>query len=134
MGWRCLIVDDNVNFVAAARAILDGGELTVVGEAARAAEALACADRLSPDVILLDINLAGESGFDVARELARRADRPLPRIVLISAYPEDDFADLVAEAPAVGFVPKSELSVAAVVDLLRRGDAGGDEQAQRESR
>ena len=116
---RCLIVDDNASFVVAARRILDGGELSVVGEAATATEALQRADELSPDVILLDIDLAGESGLDVARQLARRANGAGPDIVLISAYPEDDFADLIAEAPAVGFVPKSDLSAAAVVGLLR---------------
>lgn len=121
VGLSCLIVDDHAPFVAAARRILDGGELTVLGEAASATEALERANELLPDVVLLDIDLGGESGFDVARELARKAEDERPAVVLISAYPEDDFADLIAEAAAVGFVSKSELSATAIVELVRRG-------------
>ena len=128
MALRCLIVDDNPAFVAAARAILEGAELTMAGDATNTVEALALADQISPDVILLDIDLGGESGLDLAWELDRRAGGRLTHIVLISAYPEDDFADLIAEAPAVGFVGKSQLSVTAVVDLVRRDRPHGETQ------
>ena len=129
-----MIVDDHAPFVAAARRILDGAELTVLGEAATGAEALERTDQLAPDVILLDIDLGGESGLDVARELARRAHGDVPLIVLISGHPEDDFADLIAEGPAVGFVAKSELSAAAIVELVGTRGAGEMQDSHRESR
>jgi len=125
---RCLIVDDNASFVGAARSILDGPELTVVGAAATAAEAVQRADELAVDVTLIDIDLGEESGLALAQELAERDSHAASRIVLISAHPEDDFADLIAESPAVGFVAKSELSAGAIADLLRRAD---DEETQR---
>ena len=123
MSLRCLIVDDHAPFVAAARKILEGDELTVLGAAATAAEALEQADHLAPNVILIDIDLGSDSGLDVARDLAGRADGVSPLIVLISGYPEDDFADLIEEGPALGFVAKSELSADAIIDLVRRRGA-----------
>ena len=134
VGLRCLIVDDNAPFVAAARRILEGGQLTVLGAAATGAEALERADRLAPDVILLDIDLGGESGLDVARDLAQRAVGCPPLIVLVSGHAEDDFADLIAEGPAVGFVAKSELSAAAIVDLVRTRGAATGNRHHRESK
>ena len=119
---RCLIVDDNAQFVVAARAILDGDELSVVGQAANAAEALQRTSELSPDLVLLDIDLGKESGFAVARQLTDEAGDAAPKIVLISTHPGDDFADLIAESPALGFVAKSELSPAAVIRLVQGSD------------
>ena len=123
MPLRCLIVDDNVNFLATLRAILAGGDLDVVGEASNMADAVTRATELAPDVVLLDIDLGEESGFVVARELVDQAGADAPSIVLISAHPESDFEDLIADSPALGFVAKSELSTRAIVDVL---GAGGD--------
>ena len=128
MPLRLLLVDDNAAFLATARAILRGGELDVVGEAATVAEAVQRAQELQPDLVLLDIDLGEESGFEVARELAVSAGPATPHMIFISAQAPEDFADMVAESPALGFIPKTELSAAAVTDLVRtRGD-------QRESR
>ena len=66
---RCLIVDDDAPFLEASRAILEGPEITVVGVASTAAEGLQCAERLTPDVILADIDLGGDSGFELASKL-----------------------------------------------------------------
>lgn len=115
---RCLIVDDNAEFLAAARAILEGRDFTIVGQASSAAEALHWAEEVDPDLVLLDIDLGNDNGFAVARQLAKRARNAKPRLILISAHPEDDFADLIAESPALGFIPKSELSPAKVAWLL----------------
>ena len=116
---RCLIVDDNAEFVAAARVILEGEDFTVVADASTAAEAVQTADEVHPDLVLLDIDLGHDNGFDVARQLAGRSGNPTPKLILISAHPEDDFADLIAESPVLGFIPKSELSPAKVGELLR---------------
>jgi len=89
----------------------------VVGVASSGAESLERAGELMPDLILLDIDLGQESGFTVARQLAD-AHGAAAKVILISTHPEDDFAELVAQSPAVGFIAKSDLSVAAIERLL----------------
>jgi DNA-binding NarL/FixJ family response regulator len=102
---RVLVVDDQETFRAAVRELLEQAGFDVVGEAGDAASALAAERRLRPDVVLLDVRLADSSGIEVARVLRDRA--PAPVVVLIST---GDYAHLVEECGAVGFVPKAELS------------------------
>ena len=64
-----LIVDDNWLFLEAARDRLEREGLRVVGVAATSAEALHRAEELRPDVVLVDVMLRGESGFELARRL-----------------------------------------------------------------
>ena len=71
------------------------------------------AEELRPEVVLVDITLAGESGFDLARRLAERR-RGAAGMILISTHPQADFADLIDESPAAGFLSKSELSAGAI--------------------
>jgi two-component system, NarL family, nitrate/nitrite response regulator NarL len=106
---RCLIVDDNAAFLGAAATLLQRQGVTVVGVASTAAEALQRSAELQPDVVLVDIVLGAESGFDVARELAGG-----PTVIFISTHAEADFADLIDRTPGAGFVPKSELSGEAI--------------------
>jgi CheY-like chemotaxis protein len=123
VGFRCLIVDDNAGFLTAARGLLERQGVTVVGAASTGAEALRLVGELRPDVVLLDINLGGESGFRVARHIAEGADHGTPRVrmILISSHAdEEEYADLLAESPAVGFLAKSALSAGAVRELLER--------------
>jgi DNA-binding NarL/FixJ family response regulator len=115
---RCLIVDDNASFRNAAGNLLERQGVTVVGLASNAAEALRVARELLPDVVLVDIVLGRESGFDVARELAGSGGEG-PTVILISTHAEADFADLILQTPAAGFVAKSELSAEAIERLIR---------------
>jgi two-component system, NarL family, nitrate/nitrite response regulator NarL len=119
---RCLIVDDNGGFRDAARSLLEREEIQVVGVASNSAEARSRVAELHPDVVLVDIALGGESGFDLARALAREGG---PKVILISTLAEVDFVDLIAASPAVGFIAKSELSARAVRDLVADDDAHG---------
>jgi two-component system, NarL family, nitrate/nitrite response regulator NarL len=114
---RCLIVDDNGGFREAARSLLEREEIEVVGVASNSAEARSRVEELQPDVVLVDIALGGESGFDLANALAREDG---PTLILISTLAEADFVDLIAASPAVGFIAKSELSARAVRDLVPR--------------
>src|SRR4051794_10272854 len=100
MALRFLLVDDNVRFLEVARELIEREGGRVVGVATTSVEALALADRLRPDVTLLDIDLGEENGFDVAPRFHEAGHC----VVLISAYPEVEFVDLVAASPAVGFV------------------------------
>jgi DNA-binding NarL/FixJ family response regulator len=118
MTVRCLIVDDSQLFLDAARGLLERQGITVVGVASTGAEALQQATQLRPDVTLVDINLGGESGFEVAGQLSRRGDVPPSSMILISANTEPDYADLIAASPAAGFLSKTALSADAIRDLL----------------
>ncbi|MCW2760905.1 MAG: response regulator containing a CheY-like receiver domain and an DNA-binding domain [Marmoricola sp.] len=115
---RCLIVDDSQVFLDAARVLLEREDVSVVGVASTTADALLRADELRPDVILLDINLGGESGFEVARRLHGEAGVESARMILISTQPETDYAELIAASPVVGFLSKSSLSGAAIRERL----------------
>lgn len=112
---RMVIVDDSSHFLDAACNVLERDGVNVVGVAGTSAEAFKVVEELRPDVILVDVDLGEESGFDLARRLAASADA---RVVLISAYPESELADLIAVSAADGFVSKSELSAGAVSNLL----------------
>ena len=97
--------------------------MTVVGVASNSAEALRQARALLPDVIMVDIGLGDESGFDLARLLdqdGQDGQRGDAEVILISAHAETDYAELIAESPAAGFLVKSELSAQAIARVLDR--------------
>ena len=127
MALRSLIVDDNAGYLAAARALLEREGVTVVGVASSCAEAVQLAGKLHPDVALVDIDLGDESGFDVARRLAGAGGSALSPVVLISAYPEGDFVELIAASPALGFLAKSNVSAESIHKLLRESAHGGQD-------
>lgn len=121
---RCLLVDDNKAFIEAARRVLHPDGVRVIGTAFNTAEALRRAGEQRPDVVLVDIALGSENGFDLARLLAGGGDRG-PAVIMISSGSEEDYADLVADSPALGFLPKAALSAAGIRRLL--GAAGRDQ-------
>jgi DNA-binding NarL/FixJ family response regulator len=122
MAVRALIVDDNQRFLDAARSSLSR-ELEVVGTAMSSAEALRETEAQRPNVVLVDIGLGEESGFDLASRLAGAFPDLGLRIVMISTRSEEDFADLIESSPAVGFLSKSLLSGAALRALVCQGAA-----------
>jgi CheY-like chemotaxis protein len=117
----CLIVDDSVEFLEVARSLLEREGVAVVGVAATACDALQRIGELRPQVVLLDIDLGADSGFEVARRIAKAAPAS---VILISTHAEDDFAELIGESPAAGFISKSDLSAHAIQRLL--GGQSGD--------
>ena len=120
-----LIVDDNWLFLEAARDRLEGEGLRVVGVAANSAEALRRTAELRPQVVLVDIVLGDESGFELARRLAARDRDGGPALILVSTYSAADFAGPIAESPAAGFLPKQELSADAIRRILDGSGPGG---------
>jgi DNA-binding NarL/FixJ family response regulator len=115
---RVLIVDDSPAFLEAARVLLEREGLSVVGIAWTIADALSREAELRPELVLVDITLGAESGFELARLLGERDRDQRLRVILVSTHGEADFADLIAESPADGFLPKSELSAQAIRRVL----------------
>jgi DNA-binding NarL/FixJ family response regulator len=115
---RCLIVDDSEAFLAAASMSLARDGIEVLDTASTSAEALHFAQTQRPDVVLVDVNLGGESGFDLARELVERFPELGSSVVLISTREERDYGNLVAASPAVGFLRKTELSAKALREMV----------------
>jgi CheY-like chemotaxis protein len=119
---RCLIVDDRPSFCEAARELLEGQGVTVVGFATSSAEAVRRVQELQPDVALVDIDLWADSGFALARRLADDGAGNAPPVILISTHDEREFLKLIESSPAVGFCAKTELSAAKIQQLLQRTD------------
>jgi len=122
MALRCFIVDDSPHFLDAAQALLEREGLVVVGAASTIAEALQRLEDVEPDVVLVDVDLGTESGFDLARRLRSQTSVDRSRVILISTHAEQDLRDLVSAAPVAAFLPKSRLSAAAIRQIL--GDSG----------
>jgi DNA-binding NarL/FixJ family response regulator len=113
---RCLIVDDSEAFLASASRLLCAQGLEVVAGASSGEEALRLTRQLQPDVALVDVQLGGEDGLGVAQRLAANAQAT--RVILISSHSKDELGELVADSPAVGFLPKSALGADAIARLL----------------
>ena len=114
MAIRCLIVDDNQAFLDAARVFLERDGLTIAGVALTSVQALLQIEALRPQVVLVDISLGAESGFDLARRIAEDGLAAEAVVILISTRAEEDVADLIAESPVAGLLPKEELSASAI--------------------
>jgi len=110
-----LIVDDHPSFRASARAILEADGFSIVGEAEDGASGLTLLRALRPDIVLLDVQLPDMTGFDVCVECG---DLDTTSVVLVSSRDATDYGALIASSGARGFVPKAELSGAAITSLL----------------
>jgi DNA-binding NarL/FixJ family response regulator len=110
-----LIVDDHAGFRRAARTLLEAEGYDVAGESATGGEAIEATARLDPTVVLLDIGLPDLDGVEVSSRLTQ-AD-PTRAVVLTSTRDATECDPLVKTCGARGFIPKSELSGAAIAKL-----------------
>jgi DNA-binding NarL/FixJ family response regulator len=120
---RCVIVDDSPSLLSASKALLERQGVDVVGLASSESEAVEVIGRTHPEVALVDIDLASESGFDVVRRIAGDPTLAATACILISTHDESDFAELIDASPALGFIAKAALSGDAIRALL--SDARG---------
>jgi DNA-binding NarL/FixJ family response regulator len=116
MVWSLLIVDDHPDFRRAARELLSSPDFVVVGEAIGAEDALRQATALQPQLVLLDIRLPDGDGFSVAESLATLDARP--EVVLTSSHDAAVYRDRLASAPIRGFLPKVDLSIDRLTQLM----------------
>jgi DNA-binding NarL/FixJ family response regulator len=115
MAITVLVVDDHSGFRASARALLEAEGFDVVGEAADAVSGIDAARALRPDIVLLDVQLPDLDGVRASKWIG--ADHGASAIVLTSSCDAADLGSL-AESPALGFIPKSELSGETLRGLL----------------
>jgi DNA-binding NarL/FixJ family response regulator len=102
---RVLLVDDHeVVRLGLITLMQDRPDLTVVGEAGSAAEALQLVERLRPDVVLMDIRMPGGGGIEATRQIAERF--PETRVVMLTSYADDELLVRAIRAGAVGYVLK----------------------------
>jgi DNA-binding NarL/FixJ family response regulator len=116
MTTKLLIVDDHREFREFARMLLEADGFEISGEAPDGESALEAVQQQQPDVVLLDVQLPGITGFEVAERLA--AYQTPPRVILTSSRERSDYGSRLDRAPAEGFLPKRELSGAALLSAL----------------
>jgi CheY-like chemotaxis protein len=120
MPVSCLIVDDSPEFIRAASDLLEREGISVTGVATTGGQAVCACSVLKPDVVLVDVDLGEESGLEIAGQLARQAVPGRPCVILVSAYPLEEFEDMVADSLPVSFLPKGGLSGSAVRSIVVR--------------
>jgi hypothetical protein len=73
-------------------------------------------------VTLIDVNLGSESGFELAEQLHRSGLSTPSPVILTSTHAEQDFADMIATSPAIGFLAKFALTADAIRNLVGGAD------------
>src|SRR5688572_7598015 len=114
---RLLIVDDHAGFREFARTMLGAEGFDVAGEAEDGESALAAVENLHPDVVLIDVQMPGLDGFEVARRLAE-GNGEHPQVVLTSSRDASDYGTRLDDDAIRGFIPKKDLSGAALAELV----------------
>jgi DNA-binding NarL/FixJ family response regulator len=123
MVYRVLLVEDHKIMRDGIRALLDRcGEFTVVGDAETGAEAVQMCTETAPDVVLMDIGLAGLNGIDTTTELLRRC--PKVKVIMLSMYDDEDSVVDSIRAGARGYVVK-RASSNDLIEALRTVARGG---------
>jgi two-component system response regulator NreC len=120
---RVLLTDDHTLFRHAIRTLLAAEpDIEVAGEAANASEAVTLAQQLRPDVVLMDIGMAGMSSFEATRQI--RHERPETRVVFLSMYDDEDYLAECVEIGGSGYVLKdspAEQLLTAIREVHRGG-------------
>ena len=111
-----LIVDDSASFRWFARALLDAEGFVVIGEAETGSAAVRAVDRLDPDIVLLDVVLPDLDGFEVCARITRPG-LARPAVVLTSSRDAEDFHGRIDGSAARGFLPKADLTGAALAAI-----------------
>ena len=107
MTVRVLIVDDQEPFRMAARMVVDATDgFEVVGESETGEDSVDKARDLSPDLVLMDVNLPGINGLEATRRILAEGGGSVV-VLLLSTYEEEEYAPRAAECGASAYVPKA---------------------------
>jgi DNA-binding NarL/FixJ family response regulator len=123
MTVRVLIADDQELLRAGFRKLLDAEDaISVVGEAADGAEAIALATRMAPDVVLMDIRMPRMDGLEATRQLTRSGG---VRVLILTTYDLDEYVFDALRAGASGFLLKDSPpdTLISGIATVARGDA-----------
>jgi DNA-binding NarL/FixJ family response regulator len=102
---RILLTDDHTLFRQGIRTLLAAeSDMEIVGEAANALDAVALAQQIRPDVVLMDIGMPGMSSFEATRVI--RKERPDTKVVFLSMYDDDDYLAECVDMGANGYILK----------------------------
>jgi DNA-binding NarL/FixJ family response regulator len=114
---RVLIMDDHPIFRRGIRWILEAaGDMDVVGEAENGQEAIELADRMTPDVVLVDVNLPGINGLEIARVIKRRD--PRIKVVVLSVSEDEELLFNAIKVGAAAYSTK-EVHPDVLLDIIR---------------
>lgn len=103
---RILLADDHVVLRAGLRALLDAEEdMVVVGEAGTGEEAIEAVERLSPDVVVMDLSMPGMGGLEATRRIAALGKDT--RVLVLTMHAEEEYLLAVLEAGGMGYVKKT---------------------------
>jgi DNA-binding NarL/FixJ family response regulator len=117
---RVLIIDDHPEFRAQAGALLAAAGYVVIGEAGDGESGVQAARDVSPDVVLLDVQLPDISGFEAAERIRGVPDPPA--VILISSRDVGDYGRRIRQSGARAFITKSDLSASRLGAALETGD------------
>ncbi len=113
---RVLVADDQPPFRKAARAVLGATQgFELVGEVASGEEAVSAVSTLEPDLVLMDVHMAGIGGIEATRRIV--ASRPESAVILVSSYRAEDLAAAAAESGAIAFLPKDQFGARRLSEL-----------------
>ena len=102
---RILLVDDHDIVRLGLMTLLnDRSDMEVIGEASTSAEAVSATEKLTPDVVLMDIRLPGEGGIEATRQVTDRF--PKSKVVMLTSFADDELVMRAIIAGAVGYVLK----------------------------
>ena len=120
---RVLLTDDHTLFRQGIRTLLSAEpDMEVAGEAGNASEAVTLARQVRPDIVLMDIGMAGMSSFEATRQI--RKDRPETRVVFLSMYDDEDYLAECVDMGASGYVLKDS-PAEQLVNAIREVHRGG---------
>ena len=117
MPLQVVLIDDDQRFRATARRALEAEGVEIVAELASGKQALATVQDCYPDVVLVDVRMPWIDGVEVARRLRGKVGTT---VVILMSTLDVEHGRLLAEGVAAGYLPKDELSVAAITELLAR--------------
>ncbi|HEX9924540.1 MAG TPA: response regulator transcription factor [Anaerolineae bacterium] len=122
---RVILADDHPLVRASIRNMLNAAPgIEVIGEASNGSEALSLVDNLAPDVLLLDMEMPGLTGVEVAQKL-QQIDSPV-HVLALSAYDDTEYISGLLASGAAGYLTKDEAphTIIKAVQGVARGETG----------